>query len=229
MPVSKMVRGSTLTTLLAFGLVACSEGPTAPVAISPNAASPLLSRGYGGGSVENGDIKLKSGSHTFTIRPGHDLSVKLGQHFLTIPADVTCDPASSAYGREYWDLPCRPASEPIEVTANWAVIKGRQAAISFSRDLRFVPSNNPDRWVVLSAKHANKIDPAAYYTILWHDPSTGKWVDESKTDPTLVAETDVKAQYISRRLKHFSEYAVWFGFGSYNVTSGLVDDVGGGW
>jgi hypothetical protein len=239
MTVSKLVRRSAIVTLLLVGVAACSESSsTAPVPVSSQitAASveePLLA--YSGDADSDdrdddvsGDVKY--GSRKFKIRPGKAVLKKLGGHILYIPANVVCDPASSGYGRAFWDQPCKVAKRQIEVTAEWAIYKDR-AAIRFKPDLRFVPTTDRRRWVILAARHDPQIDPAAYYTLLWRDPETGQWIDEAESDPTVRAQVDRWGKTVARRLKHFSDYWLWFGFGSYNVTSGigLGGDMWEGW
>jgi hypothetical protein len=229
----KAVRGSALVTLLLFGLAACGESPMSPVpvspALSPDVPGPLMARGGGAASdaddSHSGDAR--HGSRTFTIQPDQPLLKRLGDHMLWIPANVVCDPATSGYGPSSWDAPCRPIDRPIKVTAEWARVQGHEV-IRFSTEVRFVPSADRSRWVFLWAKHSRNIDPTAYYAILWYDPEAAQWVDESISDPSLRALVDSSGMIVSRRLKHFSRYAVWEGRGSYNVTSGFAEALEGG-
>jgi hypothetical protein len=221
----KSVRSSALATLVVFGLAACGESPMAPIpespALSPGDAELLMARA--GGADNEGDhywydAKRKSGTRTFRIRPGKPVLKKLGEHVLWMPANVVCDPATSGYGPSHWDVPCRPITQPIDVTAKWTTING-QAVITFEPDLRFVSTNDRSRWVMLWVKHSDEADPAAKFAVLWQNPETLEWVDEGASDPTLQASFDWHGRIVSRRLKHFSNYRV-AGRGSYNVTSG---------
>ena len=81
--------------------------------------------------------------------------------------------------------------------------------------------------MTLQLKDSKGIDPDLYYTILWFDEQAGQWVDESEADPSLRARTNQSGNMVSRRLKHFSLYMIWAGFGSYNVTSGFDGGLGG--
>jgi hypothetical protein len=218
MLVSNSVRNSALVSLLALGLAACSEGPMSPTGISPDVA-PLMSSGSDGNSGRGED----AGLITFTIWPGLPIGQKFGDHVLYIPAHAVCDPATSSYGSAFWDLPCAPLSQPIQVTATWST-RNEQPVISFSPDLRFAPSDDESQWVKLSLKAPKGIDPDLYYAILWYDTAAGLWVDESQTDPSLRARTNQSGNMVTRRLKHFSEYLLDSGLGSYNVTSGLGGD-----
>lgn len=223
MLVSNSVRNSALVSLLVLGVAACSEGPMSPVGISPDAA-PLMSSGSDGGDNSGTSGRGQDeGSREFTIWPGLPMYQKFGDHVLSLPANVVCDPATSGYGVAFWDLPCAPLQHPIQVTATWSTRNGKPV-ISFSPDLRFAPSDDESRWVNLWLKDSKGIDPDLYYTILWYDAAAGQWVDESQTDPSLRARTYQSGNMVARRLKHFSEYELWVGLGSYNVTSGLGGD-----
>ena len=212
MVVTKLVRTGTVLTLLAVGLAACGEVATAPSGLSPH-AGPLMVSGSSNPTSE-------SGSRKFVIRPGSPLDERLGDHFLKLPADVVCDPATSGYGSALWDAPCASIAEPIEITATWGTVGGRPV-ISFSPDLRFVPSADQSRWVELTLKDTKGVDEDLYYAILWYDPSANAWVDESLTDPTLKARANKSGNMVTRRLKHFSDYLLDSRFAGYNLTSGF--------
>jgi hypothetical protein len=233
--VSKLVRSSTIVALLALGLAACSDGLTAPQQSSGfDPGEALLAKGSSGSGSGSGSSGkpgrgLDAGTRTFTIFPGLPVFEKFGDHILTMPANVVCDPARSGYGSAYWDAPCPRTWKPIKVTATWGISNG-QPVISFSPDLRFAPSNNEDQWVELMLRDPRGLKPEMYYTILWFDAAANRWVDESQTDPTLKARA-LGGNFVARRLKHFSYYSLWVGLGSYNVTSGMGGDVRdlGGW
>jgi hypothetical protein len=229
MLLSKSVRKSTVVTLLAFGLAACSESPTAPGGISPDVAGPLMAKG-GSGNSGSGSERKAVNSRTFVIVPGAAVVEQLGDHVLRVPADVICDPATSLYGRSHWDEPCDVIQRPIEVTARWTTYKGRPV-IRFSPDVRFVPSSDESRWVMLTMKDGKGIHAGHYYAILWYDAEAASWVDESAEDPSVRAHAIHAGNQVARRLKHFSDYTIWSGFGSYNVTSGLDGEIFGlgGW
>ncbi len=220
MLVTKLVRSGTVT-LLAVGLAACSEVATAPSGFSPE-AGPLA---YSGSDGSSGSGRgQESGTRSFVVWPGVPMGQRFGDHVLFLPANSVCDPATSGYGAALWDAPCAPLQQPIEVTATWSSVDGKPV-VSFSPDLRFVPSDDESRWVKLSLKDSKGIDPDRYYTILWFDKQAGQWVDESETDLTLKAQTNQSGNLVTRRLKHFSDWALWVGLGSYNVTSGVGGEV----
>jgi hypothetical protein len=216
MRVLNTMRRGVVVPLLAAGLAACSEGTTAPQGPTFDASEALFAKGGGSGGSGPGQSE---GSRTFTIWPGSAVTEKFGDHTLYIPANATCDPATSGYGAAFWDLPCARAKQPIQVTATWSTVNG-SPAISFSPDLRFAPSRNGRDWPTLSLRDTKTIDPSLYYTILWFDEQAGQWVDESQTDPTLKATTSERGNLVTRRLKHFSLYRIWSGRSGYNLTSG---------
>ena len=233
--VSKSVRSSTMVAFLTLGLAACSDGLTAPQSSGFDPGGALLAKGSGkGGSGTSGSGSGQSGrgqdegTRTFTIYPGIPVFERFGDHILTMPANVVCDPATSGYGSAYFDAPCARSKEPIVVTATWSD-RGGRPVIRFSPDLRFAPSSSEQHWVKLSLKDRRGVKPDLYYAILWYDAAASKWVDESQSDPTLQARVILDGLLVTRRLKHFSDYALWVGLGSYNVTSGLGGDIWGGW
>jgi hypothetical protein len=229
----KSLRSVAVVALLAFGVAACSEGLTAPQTGLDPSSEALFAKGGNGnsGNGSNGGSESgrgrNSGKRTFVIVPGSPVFEKFGDHVLSMPANVVCDPATSGYGSAYWELPCARLARPIEVTAAWSTHSGRPV-ISFTPHLRFAPSKHQSQWVELSLRDDKGIDPKRNYAILWYDEQARRWVDESQTDPTLKTRTSQSGNLVTRRVKHFSEYALWSGFGSYNGTAGRAGD-GSGW
>ena len=83
----------------------------------------------------------------------------------------------------------------------------------FDQHLRFVPSNDPSNWVVLTfADLQASLDP--FFNILYCPNTTGPCIDESKTDLTLLTIRNPISGKITRRIKHFSGYNVAAGDGS---------------
>src|SRR3712207_3165384 len=148
MSVTKRVRSGTMATFLAVGLAACGESATAPSGLSPEAGALLSSGSDGSGTSGRGQ---ESGTRSFVVWPGLPMAQRFGDHVLYIPANSICDPATSGYGAALWDAPCAPLQQPIEITATWSTVNDNPV-ISFSPDLRFVPSTDESRWVTLSLK-----------------------------------------------------------------------------
>jgi hypothetical protein len=240
MLVSNWVRSSTIVAFLTLGLAACSDGLTAPQSPGLAPGDALMAKGSGkGGSGSSGSGSSGSGggqsgrgqvegTRTFTIYPGIPVFEKFGEHFLTMPANVVCDPAKAEYGAAFFDTQCARLLRPIQVTAKWGVVSGRPV-LSFSPDLRFAPSKQEQEWVKLTIHDTKSTKPELYYTILWYDLQAKRWVDESQADPTLKATVSPVGNFVTRRLKHFSDYYLWVGLGSYNVTSGMGGEFWGGW
>ena len=112
------------------------------------------------------DVRPRQQDHhyTFTITPTLSQSVKLGDHTVLIPANVICDPATTAYGVGEWDKSCALARSPITFRAITGTRHG-YAAIEFEPDARFAPAadNQPSRWVTLTLRDAKKLDDKKGY------------------------------------------------------------------
>jgi len=211
MRVSTMVRGTSLLLGLA-ALGACSDSPVAPAARTLRADAievPALSRWQAG----NVPIwMIDSNTVAFTIDPNRDQTVAAGGNSLVFPAQSICDPATSGYGVALWDAPCQPLTKPIVITAEYSFSDGH-ARVDFQPALRFVPATDRSRWVVLTLQERIRLNSEAMYAIRWQAPD-GSWIDESLSDPTMLAWTDRAGNKVSRRIKHFS---------GYNVTAGYID------
>src|SRR5437867_227982 len=95
-------------------------------------------------------VDIKTKTQTFTLDPAGGV-VKVGDFQLDYPANAVCDPATSGYGEETWELPCETLSEPITITATyWWVNK--TAFVDFQPDIRFAP----DKEVFISTKRGAK-------------------------------------------------------------------------
>jgi len=198
---SAVVAGCTLGTL------ACSDAsvtPAGPLAFAgvERADGPLLDT-WGSGT---GDAAR--GSFTFAIDPLRGYALHFGEHELRLPAGSICEPGRTAYGVAHWDEPCDVATRPIVFTVTYETADGR-ARMRVQPDVRFAPTADPTRWVVLTMKAQDAIDVTQRYNILWLNE--GAWVDESRTDPALLPWTDGATGTVARRLKHFSGYSVTAG------------------
>lgn len=144
----------------------------------------------------------------FTIDPRTGGTFNLAQgHFVYFPANAICDPATSSYGPTHWDDPCKPAREPITVTAVSMRTADGTPFVEFEPALRFVPTEVERNYVYL----------------YMHDDDYLRWmqmeidycfdglacVDEAALDPTLHTQrTSARYKYLFRRIKHFSGYNV---------------------
>lgn len=197
MSVTKLVRSAILATGL-LGLAACGEAPTPTAApgLEPYAA---LAAARGGPTVR--EIVV-----TWTLNPTQSYTLYIEGHRLKIPANSICDLATSGYGPGFWDRPCTISPTPVVLTATAKVARGT-SEVWFTPDLRFAPTADASRYTILSMRdNGGKLDPVLDYNILWWSGTA--WVDESLTDSTLKAWTERQANYVNRRVKHLSGYAV---------------------
>ncbi|HYD54108.1 MAG TPA: hypothetical protein VEA99_15845 [Gemmatimonadaceae bacterium] len=202
MRVVNLLRRSTVAAGLVAGALACSDantGPTGVAAVEPVTQGTVAVQGVG---------NEFEGSASISINPYYSYDIYAGDHRITLPALTICDPLRTGYGKAEWDKPCYPATRRINLTVHYKLSKDTPE-IRFSPDVRFVPSQNPARWVMLSMKVRGQMRPMDNYNILWFD--AGEWVDESLGDPTLKAHEDRIGHRVTRRLKHFSGYSVTAG------------------
>jgi hypothetical protein len=213
MHVSTLVRRCSALFLVLAAASACSDAPTASraterPAFDIQALQPLDSRAGGPRGAGPKSNDLDSTTTLLTIDPNASRTYSFGENFVYFPAHSICDPATSGYGPSYWDQPCTPVTQPVQVTVHWSS-RGGYAFAHFSPELRFVPadSRNVFRWVVLSLHSQQKLHDLESYNILYNLGSND-WVDESVADPTLRAWLDPMHNAVYRRVKHFSGYMV---------------------
>jgi hypothetical protein len=184
-------------------LAACSENSVAP---SSNAASAPTSITGGGASAAL--TSTDTIRFSITIEPWHQTSYYLGSgNSIVFPAHSLCDVQTSTYGVTEWDKPCVPETSATTVNVKaWLDGQGH-ARVDFDQHLRFVPSNTPAQWVVISfADFQASLDP--FFNILYCPTATSVCFDESVNDPTLLTVRNPITGKITRRIKHFSGYNV---------------------
>jgi hypothetical protein len=227
MNVSMMVRHGAAMVLTAIAVTACSDVPTTPLPSRAPAEAAFARGGQSGhhdplaGADEDDDPSLPNaprakghdeiGTTTFVVYPNETRVYAVGPHSVYIPRGAVCDPATSGYGPEVWDAPCTTLATPITVTARWGG-KGGHGAIAFEPDLRFKPSTDAREWVWLTLRDRKLISDNRNYGILWYNPASKGWVDETSTDPTLQAYVNKPRNEVYRRVKHFSGYLVCASF-----------------
>lgn len=202
------------SVLLVLGLTAGAAFFTAcrDATVAPSAGSVALDVPR----VQYDELAESSSGVTYhvTLDPTRDIVYSDGINSIRIPAGAICDPATSGYGPELWDAPCAPAREPIRLSIKLTAMDGGMV-VHFGKDLRFAPTSDRTRQVVLTSDVPNVMDsslPASAYTILWMPTGTQQLVDEGATDPTLATVVDRVEGRLTRRLKHFSGYYVNLGF-----------------
>ncbi len=204
-----MRRLTSLLTVSALAVAAsCADqvAPTAPVT-SPTDPALALSRV----GPEHG-----RGGSTLYLSPRGGV-YHIGGYRLVVPPHAVCNPATSSYGPGTWDQPCDPATVRVKVTASVTTIGGRDY-VDFSPRLRFVPSNEPSRWVTIHTFRRAAIGGRGdlrRFSILFSETPGGPLVDESARDATLATHVNVRTGAVWRRIEHFT---------GYNVYTGLVDD-----
>lgn len=197
--------------LLLTALVSCREGVVSPATgpiEAPQAAAPapmsLAPQGRPHLDLVGG--LPDSASVDFVISPNGGI-FDLGNHAVVFPANSVCDPATSSYGPGTWDSPCTTLQAPIKVHAEVRRTNG-QTAVDFTPSLRFVPSNDPARWVwlVLYTPSAVGKSDLSGFNILWESGPGAPTVDETPLDPSLRTYIDTWQGLSLRRIKHFSGY-----------------------
>ena len=186
---------------LATSLMACSENMTMPTADLSETPT----------TVEGSSRDLTAGDtvkFSITIDPSRQTLYNLGAgNTLTFPAGSLCDPNSSSYGDTEWDKPCVAAASPLTVNVMIWLDRWGHARVDFDKHVRFVPSDNPAQWVVITfADLQASLDPSfnILYCLSWNSSCR----DESKKDPSLLPVKNPITGKITRRIKHFSGYNV---------------------
>jgi hypothetical protein len=211
-----MIRSRPIALVLLGLSAACGESAVGPrMQVSDDAAS------FGKAPPPAPPAATTDTSRfTITIDPrGGTYSLGAG-HTVVFPANSVCDMQHTTYGIGNWDRTCAPATAPVvETVSTWIDAKGHPQT-DFSPDLRFVPSDDPANWVVLTfADGGASRDPKL--NILYCPSQHGRCLDESKHDKTLVTRHDPATGQVSRRIKHFSGYMVGAGDDSTSSLNNL--------
>lgn len=190
-----------LLAVIATSLAACSETAIVPSEPQPSAAS------YGEGSTQDlaGTDTIR---FSITIDPNRNTYYYLGAgNSITFPQGSLCDPTKSSYGAGEWDKPCTVAKYALTVNAKaWLDRKGNPR-IDFNKDVRFVPSADPNKWVVITfASLQASLDPM--FNILYCPTANSACLNEAKKDPSLITVRNPVTGKVTRRIKHFSGYNV---------------------
>lgn len=219
------MRRSIRSTLIALSpvlvLAACQDAPTAPrqVAVASTEMPDFRITGTIANDQQSADIRVTRTGGWFV----------LGPHAVYFPRGSICS-LESSYGVTEWDKPCLPATRPVDFHVEIRRDVDGRSWLSFSPDVRFVPSKNRSQWVMLymwaggSAADAQSAVP----TILWTPAGTTTGIDESLTDETLVTRMVPGTSIAYRRVKHFSGFQVGMGReGEESAGEGVTDGAGG--
>ncbi len=215
-----MRRSRTTLTLagivFAASLAACGDSATEPQPQSLQLVSAPATPSF---LVRVEKMSADSTSATFTVdRDGGVFQI--GPHAIYFPRRAICDPATSTYGPTEWDKPCNVLRGSVRIHAEVRKINGKEW-VDFTPSLRFVPSNDTDRWVWIWMKTDRALDNAFVddFRILWTPGFDAEGVDESLADPTLKTYAYPKEKIVYRRIKHFSGYQVATDFASSHQLS----------
>jgi len=189
----------------ALFVIGCSDQASAPTASARAEESPFLK------VIPTYSTDRKSAN--IIVEPSGGYFV-LGKHVVSFPANSICDPATSSYGVTEWDKPCDPIKEPIHIHAELREQDDR-SWIEFTPDLRFVPSNDEEKWVYLfmwtSAAQGKQLTAKNAPPILWSPAIGMPGIDESLLDRTMKTKWDKRLGGVYRRIKHFTNYNVYVG------------------
>jgi hypothetical protein len=218
-----MTRFAKLAFVVAAATTAaCSDSvaPSAESSISASGASTIDDGGAMASLTARDTLRF-----TIKINPKKRTTFSLGAgNTLVFPQSSVCDPETSGYGPTSWDTPCTPITKQLAVSVKaWLDPQGHPRT-DFSPNIRFVPSDVPNNWVIITfSDWGAALDPM--YKILYcTDAYTGPCVDESKSDPSLLTVEDPITGQLTRRIKHFSGYLV--GAGDDQSSLGMFNKVG---
>ena len=185
-------------------LAACQDTPTAPrqqVVAQEEMPDFRVTVTYGD-DHQSADIRVTRTGGWFV----------LGPHAVYFPRGSICS-LESSYGVTEWDKPCVAATRPVDFHVEIHRDLDGRSWLSFTPEVRFVPSKNRSQWVMLymwtggSAREMLATMPK----ILWSQHVGGELIDESLTDPTLATAFVPGTSIAYRRIKHFSAYQATIG------------------
>lgn len=192
-----------LTAMLAAG---CAESTSAPQTRALNDVT------IPGGGATAALTSTDTIRFTFVIDPNRASYYNLGAgNSITFPAGALCDPNRSSYGPGQWDRWCPTATSAVTINAKAWLDRQGKPRLDFDKHVRFVPSNNPANWVMLTlSDYGSGIDLWTNIAYCQSDDAMN-CVDESKTDPTVATVTNPVTGKVTRRVKHFSGYSLTSG------------------
>ena len=205
-------------------LTGCSDTVVSPAA-APSAPTTMMQAPVGHPNLSLTGGAAQNTSADFTVSPWGGVYF-VGNHAVVFPAHSICDPATSGYSSAMWDAPCSPAQQGIAIHAEVRKQDGR-TWVDFSPELRFVPSNNPTRWVwlVMNTPQARGArGDLSSFNIMYAESIGGVTVNDAAADSSLRTYVDTFSGTAFRRIKHFSGYTASAGF----TCDANVEDCSGG-
>ncbi|HVZ76597.1 MAG TPA: hypothetical protein VG818_01300 [Gemmatimonadaceae bacterium] len=198
-----MRRTFSLLGVAALAVAAsCGDNSTAPATV-PAATGPAASADRGRSNVQKVEFNISPRGGEYTVGP----------YVLIFPDHSVCDPRTSGYGPDYWNVPCATLDRPFHIQATVGTVNGR-SYVDFGPDIRF----SPDKWVTIHTYRAalrGATGPLGRFAIWFADAPDAQVSDEALTDPTLITHLNLQTGWSWRRIKHFT---------GYQVLSGLVTD-----
>ena len=134
--------------------------------------------------------------------PSIDQSLALGASHLDIPANATCDLATSSYGAAHWNDACVAQSAPFTITAIVRNAATDHPSVDFEPALRFSPDKNVGLYLYVSNDATLDASRVVKYC------NASGCVDESISDPSLASSVDLVNRVAFRRIKHFTGYVI---------------------
>jgi hypothetical protein len=185
----------------------CRDTVVAPAAAPSAAPASAMLAPEGRPSLSLNGGQAKNGTADFTVNQWGGVFL-VGNHAIVFPAHSICDPAKSTYGWDTWDDACVPLKRSIKIHATTRSLNG-MSWVEFSPELRFVPSDNPSRWVWLVMHTPQTIGATgdlSRFNILYAESIGGPVVNDAAGDATLRTYVDARSGISYRRVKHFSGY-----------------------
>lgn len=199
-----------VANIAVLALVAgCRDNVVAPTAVQASAPAAAMLAPTSRPSLSLSGTSFTDGSADFTISPSGGVYY-VGNHAVVFPAHSVCDPDKSTYGPGTWDDSCPVLNQPLTIHAVVRNEAGR-TWVEFTPDIRFVPSQNPAKWVWLYMYTPEAIGATgdlSRFNILYATSFDGPTIDESLTDPTVRTYVDTTHGITFRRIRHFTNYVV---------------------
>ena len=202
LPMMARYRIQTLSALALTGvlLAGCAGESMRPAAVEQ--AAQLRTSPFVPTDAQKALVGVSDGVYTFQIDPSIDQSLALGASHLDIPANATCDLATSSYGAAHWNDACVAQSAPFTITAIVRNAATDHPSVDFEPALRF----SPDKSVGLYLYVSNDATLDASRVVKYCNASG--CVDESISDPSLASSVDLVNRVAFRRIKHFTGYVI---------------------
>ena len=92
-------------------------------------------------------IGVTDGTYRVTFDPQRDQVFSLGPNRLEIPANAVCALGSSSYGAAFWNSPCTPETNPVQLTVTVRNASSDHPSVDFQPAMRFNPQTNVQLYI----------------------------------------------------------------------------------